>query len=109
MADLKIVTGKNRLHALIPGFLWEVGQVQTHGDTKYAPENWKAGAFQKLEYIGAIMRHLLKYWSGETYDKETGLHHMAHICCSVMYLWWFDEGDTLPQRICKCEFCNKEN
>ncbi len=105
--DLKILGGKNQIQSLLPGFLWEVGQVMTHGNTKYSVDNWKGGAFHRMEYVGAAMRHLLKYWSGEKYDPETGLHHLAHMTCSLMFLWYFDEGDTLPSRMCRCEACIK--
>lgn len=105
--DLKIVGGKNHLQAMPPGFLWEIGAVMTHGDTKYAPENWKGGKDHPLEYIGAAFRHFLRYWAGEKRDPETGLHHLAHMVCSLMFLFWFDEGDSFPMRTCHCQHCNK--
>lgn len=102
------MTGKNRLQSLSPGFLWEMGLAQTHGDTKYAPGNWHAGKEHREEYIGALLRHLLTYWAGETYDRETGLHHMAHLALSAMFLHWFDEGEELPQRTCLCVVCTTQ-
>ncbi len=104
--DLKTFKGRNRVHALLPGFLWEVAEVQTHGDTKYSPGNWKGGKDHPEEYIGAMMRHLLKYWAGETFDQETGFHHMAHITCSAMYLHWMDCGEGIPPRTCQCPVCS---
>jgi hypothetical protein len=110
MANLKILTGKNRLQELVPSFLWEMGLVQTHGDTKYAPKNWQdAGTTNPDDYYGAIMRHLLRYFSGEKHDSETGLHHMAAIACSAMYMYWHDCGDAIDiTRKCICPYCNKE-
>ena len=105
--DLKITKGKNRLQALVPSFLWEIGLVQTHGDTKYSPLNWTGGKDHPEEYIGAIFRHFLKYSSGEKLDPETGLSHLAHIACSLSYLYWFDNGDVIPNRVCQCPVCNK--
>jgi hypothetical protein len=107
MSDLKILTGKNRLQALQPAFLWEMGLAQTHGDTKYAPENWKDGKGHPEEYVGAILRHLLRYAAGEKLDPETGLHHMAHLALSAMFLHWFDNGDALPTRMCGCPVCTR--
>lgn len=106
--DLKVLKGKNRLQALVPSFLWEVGLAQTHGDTKYAPLNWQGGKDHPEEYHGAILRHLLHYMAGEKYDPETGLHHMAHLTCSAMFLFWFDNGDAIPARTCHCPACNPQ-
>ena len=29
--------------------------------------------------FSALMRHAWAFWSGETYDKETGIHHMVAV------------------------------
>jgi hypothetical protein len=34
----------------------------------------------------ALLRHTFKFIRGETYDEETGLHHMAHVMCNAMFL-----------------------
>ena len=105
--DLKTLDGKCHVQSIPPSFLWEIGQVMSHGDRKYAPFNWMGGKDHPLEYIGAAFRHLLRYWSGERCDPETGLHHLAHMACSLAFLFWFDEGDAIPLRVCKCHVCNK--
>lgn len=108
MADLKEVTGKNELDDLSPGFLWEVGLVATHGNTKYRRGNWHAG--ERHTYIAAITRHILKYAAacqgqGSFYDEETGLHHMAHVARNAEFLHWMDEGPGIPARVCQCPHC----
>ena len=103
--DLKTLVGKCHVQSFVPGFLWEIGQVMSHGDTKYAPGNWQGGKEHPEEYIGALMRHVLRYWAGVKYDPETGLHHLAHAACSLMFLWFFDNGNIIPDRVCKCQVC----
>ncbi len=103
--DLKVLTGKVPLQCLVPGFLWEVALVMGHGNTKYAPDNWKGGFIHQLEYVGAALRHVFKYWSGESHDSETGLSHLAHAACSLMFLWWYDNRDALPNHSCVCTVC----
>jgi hypothetical protein len=34
------------------------------------------------------MRHLLAFWSGEETDPESGLPHLAHALCGLMFLHW---------------------
>jgi hypothetical protein len=36
------------------------------------------------------MRHTLDYLQGEKIDKETGLSHLYHISCNLMFLEHFD-------------------
>lgn len=103
MSDLKEIRGKNELDDLSPGFLWELGLVATHGNTKYRRGNWQAG--ERGVYIAAIMRHLLRFSAGEMEDSETGLHHMAHIARNAEFLYWHDRGDDIPGRACRCEHC----
>ncbi len=106
-SDLKIISGKCQVQYLIPSFLWEVGEVLSHGNKKYAPQNWQWGEHRPLEYIGAALRHLLKYWAGEKLDAETGLSHLAHATASLMFIFWYDNGDALTNRVCQCPMCNK--
>ena len=105
--DKKERAGKNHLGSLQPGFLWEMGLVVTHGDTKYARYNWKDGHPQ--DYCDALLRHVLKYSAGETYDIETGLHHAAFVATNAMYLHWHDCGDVLPTRTCYCPHCQRKS
>ncbi len=107
MEDLKTIQGKNEVESIQPGFLWELGLVLSHGNTKYAKDNWQ-GMVDPTAYHGAILRHLLRYMAGEENDPETGLHHMAHLAASTMFLYWFDKGEEIdPQRRCHCHACTE--
>jgi hypothetical protein len=62
-----------------------ISEVLTFGAKKYAAHNWRGG----LEYsrlIGAAYRHLSAFNDGEDKDPESGLSHLAHLGCCVMFL-----------------------
>ncbi len=99
----KADSGKSRLDLLVPSFLWEVGHVLAHGATKYGQRNWQY--VERDRYYAAAMRHLLAYMGGETVDPETGYHHMAHLACSAMFLYWRDRGDQPEHNPCQCAVC----
>lgn len=84
---VKTDSEKPRLDLIDPEFLFEVSQVMTFGAKKYAPNNWRGGMpFSRL--FSALMRHLWAYWHGEENDAETGLSHLAHAGCCLMFLLW---------------------
>jgi hypothetical protein len=72
--------------ALLPArALLAVAQVMTFGAKKYEPNNWK-----KIEdrgrYEDALLRHFFAFIDGETYDPDSGLHHLAHVACNALFL-----------------------
>lgn len=81
----KLDAGKNRLDLLDPFALEEIGRALTHGAQKYGEHNWRRGlAYSRL--YAAALRHLFAWWRGEELDSETGLSHLAHAGCCVMFL-----------------------
>lgn len=75
---------KNRLDLLSPVWLNGVGQVLTYGAKKYAAHNWRKG-IERSRLIGASLRHILAYLGGEDCDPETGLLHLYHASCCLMF------------------------
>ena len=71
---------------LHPEFLEQVAKVLTIGAKKYSPDNWK-NADGTERYRSAMMRHFEAYRKGEMLDPETGMHHLAHVGCNVMFLY----------------------
>lgn len=73
---------------LLPAFaLEEIAKVMTFGAKKYEAHNWKKGiAYSRL--IGAALRHLLAWARGEELDPESGLTHLAHAGCCIVFLIW---------------------
>lgn len=78
-------TDKVRLDLLPPVALTKVAEVLTFGSKKYGDHNWRKG-FKFSRLTGACLRHVFAFMWGETYDKETGLHHLAHAACCLLFL-----------------------
>ena len=68
-----------------------VVDVLTFGARKYADNNWQAVESPRERYFAAVMRHIEAWWGGEKNDFESGLHHLAHAACCLIFMMWFDE------------------
>ncbi len=66
--------------------LEEVARVLSYGAKKYEPENWRKVEGGRWRYFGAALRHLSAWWLGEARDPESGLSHLAHATCCVLFL-----------------------
>jgi hypothetical protein len=88
---LKYDTDKPRMELLSRVALEEVAKVLTYGAKKYTTteasgdHNWRNG-FCWSRLYGALLRHLFAHLDGEDKDKETGLSHLAHAGCCLMFL-----------------------
>lgn len=51
----------------------------------YPEHNWALG-IKYSRVFSALLRHLWKWWWGETFDSESGLNHLAHAACCLMFL-----------------------
>lgn len=81
--------GKNRLDLIDAWATERLGEVLTHGATKYDLQNWRKG-LSFTETIGSLKRHLGAFEKGsEDYDSESGLHHMAHAMANAMFLMYY--------------------
>lgn len=81
---------KNRLDLIEPEFIESVGQVLTFGAQKYEPNNWQKVEDAENRYYAAAMRHLMTWRKGEKTDPESGLSHLDHVACNIMFLQHFD-------------------
>lgn len=87
-AGMKYDADKPRMDLLLgdmPRALIEVGKVLTFGADKYSPGNWIHVENAEQRYRAAGMRHDLALSMGEQLDSETGLHHLAHEACCVLF------------------------
>ena len=67
--------------------LEEIVKVMEFGAKKYARGNFASG--EGLEYtrvLNSLMRHILAFSRGEDLDPETGISHMAHAGCNILFL-----------------------
>ena len=73
---------------LIPvDLLWEVNLVLQHGAKKYGVLNWqKQEGFRFSRCYNALLRHMFAWWRGQDLDPETGLSHLAHAMCNLLFL-----------------------
>jgi hypothetical protein len=86
----KFDTDKVMVELLPIESLEEIAKVMTFGAKKYNAENWRAGIKWK-RVLGAAMRHLMAFMRGENKDPESGLSHLAHLGCCVMFLLWYEQ------------------
>lgn len=76
---------KPRTDLLPSHAILEVAKILTYGAHKYEAHNWRKGLPWSRVYA-AVQRHLMAWNDGETNDKESGLNHLAHACCNLMFL-----------------------
>jgi hypothetical protein len=72
-------------HLLPADAVEEVVKVLQYGAKKYAPRNWERGMDWSRPF-SAMMRHMWAWWRGEENDHETGLSHLAHAGCCILFL-----------------------
>lgn len=75
-------------------FLWpeatEIMKVLQFGAKKYEWGNWQKVPNAKERYQAALIRHILAYLGGERNDPESGLSHLAHAGCNILFLSKFE-------------------
>ena len=64
----------------------DMAKVLEYGTEKYSRDNWKKGYDNKFSTADSLYRHARQLIIGETHDEESGLHHIGHIMCNVMFL-----------------------
>ncbi len=84
----KADSGKDRWDLAPMDAIREVVKVLGFGASKYGDRNWEKGIkFSRL--YAAALRHLTAWFEGEDRDPETGLSHLAHAGCCVLFLLAF--------------------
>ena len=68
--------------------------VLTYGAQKYARDSWKSVPNARQRYYDAFERHINSMNIGETRDFESGLPHIFHAICNLMFVAWFDLKDS---------------
>ena len=74
-------------------FVEGMAEVLTLGADKYSDDNWKRVKPFRSRYVGAAMRHFVAWICGERLDKESGLSHLYHLGCCIMFLAWGDKKE----------------
>lgn len=80
--------GKLEWRLLPIDLIQETVRVMMYGCKKYSPNNWKRG-FSYSSVIECLQRHIDAWKHGEDNDAETGLSHLAHAMCNLVFLYFF--------------------
>jgi hypothetical protein len=92
LAGVKYDGDKTRWDLLPWREIGQVAQILTMGARKYEDNNW-----QKVRpvsrYIAAAFRHITAWIGGEKLDPETGVNHLAHAVCCLLFLLWHDNDE----------------
>ena len=87
---LKFDGDKLPLHLLSTEAMNQTAAVLKFGAQKYAEHNWRKG-FAWSRPLSAAMRHITAFNNGEDTDPESGLSHLAHAACCIMFLLEFEK------------------
>lgn len=68
----------------------QIVRVLEFGAKKYARDNWQKVPDAEQRYLAAALRHLIAHQGGEVNDPESGLPHLAHAGCCVLFALWFE-------------------
>lgn len=70
--------------------VWKVAELYGKGAKKYEARNWEKGYDWSLSFA-ALHRHLAQFWGGQSYDDETGAHHLASVIFHALAMMEFEE------------------
>jgi hypothetical protein len=87
---LKFDDDKLPVNLLSSEALLQTAAVLKFGANKYHAHNWRDG-FVWSRPLAAAMRHIMAYNDGEDKDPESGLSHLAHAACCIMFLLEFEK------------------
>ena len=93
--------GKPTFELLPFELLADVNKVLQHGKIRYGLNNWrKSEGFKYSRVYNALLRHIFAWWiKGEDNDPETGLSHLSHAMCNLLFLKYHlknKEADDRP-------------
>ena len=82
--------GKLPWHLLPPDAVESILAVLQFGALKYGDRNWERGMAWSRPF-SALMRHMWAWQRGEEADPETGLSHLAHAGCCILFLLAYEQ------------------
>jgi len=88
---MKFDGSKPRWSLLPTNTVQQIIQVLEFGAAKYKENNWQHVDRGPERYYDALMRHVHAWRDGEKRDPESGLHHLAHAGCCLLFMLWLDD------------------
>ena len=85
MDGVKYDGEKPKMHLLPPKAINEVAKVLTFGAQKYDEENWRKLEDLQSRYSSGALRHIFAHLDSENLDPESGLSHLAHAICCLLF------------------------
>lgn len=64
--------------------------VLTHGAERYGANSWRSVPNARVRYFAALRRHIAQWALGNHTDADSGLPHLAHALCNVVFLLELD-------------------
>lgn len=65
-------------------------RVLEFGAKKYSRNNWQTnGGFSYRRVLTACIRHIFAYMRGEDNDPESGLSHISHAQCNLLFIGYY--------------------
>jgi len=96
--------GKYEVHQLPLFALEGTSRVLMFGAQKYKKGNWAKGMDWSIPF-DCMMRHMIAWHRGEELDPESGLPHLDHALCNLLFLSayreLYPEGDDRIKEIRK--------
>ncbi len=94
IADTSVATkldaGKTNWSLMPFEAIEEINKVLEFGALKYDGWNFAKGEGMKWSRISnSLLRHMFAWMRGEDNDPESGLSHMSHIGCNVIFLIYY--------------------
>jgi len=96
MKGTKEEEGKRRWDLVPFRVLGFIVDAITFGTHKYEDDNWKKVEEGENKYFAAMERHISQYREALEendisleFDKQSGLHCLAHAGCDLIFVFWF--------------------
>jgi hypothetical protein len=70
----------------------EFGAKKYNDSGKRGKESWnwaKGSGLGKMRVLNAVFRHLFAYARGEKLDPESGLSHLSHAGCGILFMIYY--------------------
>ncbi len=87
--------GKPRFDLIDPEFELLLARVLTKGAETYGDNNWQDLEDAEHRYLAACRRHINKFSRGEILDRDSGLPHVVHAACNLMFLNWKENNNEV--------------